>query len=82
MAHRGRINALYSIFKESKENILGCLHSKVQLETNVYEFTDDVLYHRGKKTKFDIDGKKLNAYFLNNPSHLEAINPVVLGHTR
>ncbi len=81
MAHRGRLNVLSSI--------LGKTHAQIFTEfedTWEEDFADgggDVKYHRGYSgsRSYD-DGRKLHLTLTSNPSHLEAVDPVVLGRTR
>jgi 2-oxoglutarate dehydrogenase E1 component len=42
----------------------------------------DVKYHLGSTCNREIAGKKVTIMMLPNPSHLETVNPVVMGHVR
>ena len=44
--------------------------------------TGDVKYHLGASSNRDFDGNLVHVGLTDNPSHLEAVNPVVLGQTR
>ena len=85
MAHRGRLNVLTHIIGVSYEAIL------VEFEAGrggsdalvPKGGLDDVKYHLGAKGTFTTtDGQPLNVTLSPNPSHLEAVNPVVEGHAR
>ncbi|MGC8917347.1 MAG: multifunctional oxoglutarate decarboxylase/oxoglutarate dehydrogenase thiamine pyrophosphate-binding subunit/dihydrolipoyllysine-residue succinyltransferase subunit [Thermoanaerobaculum sp.] len=81
MAHRGRLNVL--------ANILGMSYGKIfrqfegDLDPNSREGTGDVKYHLGAKgTYVSPSGKKVAVELASNPSHLEAVDPVVEGMAR
>ncbi|MFZ5805512.1 MAG: multifunctional oxoglutarate decarboxylase/oxoglutarate dehydrogenase thiamine pyrophosphate-binding subunit/dihydrolipoyllysine-residue succinyltransferase subunit [Acidobacteriota bacterium] len=81
MAHRGRLNVL--------ANILGMSYGKIfrqfegDLDPNSREGTGDVKYHLGAKgTYLSPSGKKVAVELASNPSHLEAVDPVVEGMAR
>ncbi len=81
MAHRGRLNVL--------ANILGMGYGKIfrhfegDLDPNSREGTGDVKYHLGAKgTYLSPSGKKVAVELASNPSHLEAVDPVVEGMAR
>ena len=81
MAHRGRLNVLNNILGKTYEQIF------TEFEDNWEEdFVDgggDVKYHRGYSgTRVFANGKKLHLAMASNPSHLEAVGPVVLGRCR
>jgi 2-oxoglutarate dehydrogenase E1 component len=85
MAHRGRLNVLAHIVGVSYEAIL------VEFEAGrggsdglvPKGGLDDVKYHLGAEGTFTApDGKALHISLSPNPSHLEAVNPVVEGHAR
>ncbi|MBN8644331.1 MAG: 2-oxoglutarate dehydrogenase E1 component [Planctomycetes bacterium] len=83
MAHRGRLNVL--------TNIIGKTYDQVFTEFND-AFTDpdlegiaggDVKYHRGYSSSRPLpNGKDIWLVMASNPSHLESVNPVVLGRCR
>ncbi|TVQ62326.1 MAG: 2-oxoglutarate dehydrogenase E1 component [Phycisphaerales bacterium] len=81
MAHRGRLNVLNNILGKTYEQIF------TEFEDNWEEdFVDgggDVKYHRGYSgaRAYD-DGRKVHLAMASNPSHLEAVGPVVHGRTR
>ena len=78
MAHRGRLNVL--------TNFMGKPYSKVMagfLGVDDFEgkLEGDVKYHFGYEAEFKQNNNTLTAKLFNNPSHLEAANSVLLGHT-
>lgn len=78
MAHRGRLNILVNFMGKSMKNLFAEFDGK---ETEGMSwFTSDVKYHMGysidKKT---MSGKTVHLSLAFNPSHLEAVNPVVEG---
>ena len=81
MAHRGRLNVLINIvgkgygelFKEFEGNI----------DPDSTQGSGDVKYHKGFTGKFTgLSGKTIDVYLSSNPSHLEAVDPVVEGMAR
>ncbi len=80
MAHRGRLNTLVNIFKKDIEELFGEFEGK-QFDDDD-SFDGDVKYHLGQTREIDVDGKKVNLTLAPNPSHLEAVDPVVQGIVR
>ena len=80
MAHRGRLNILANIFNKTYKEIFS------EFEGNFYEddfISGDVKYHLGFTSIQKCDnGKNVELNLCPNPSHLEAVNPVVQGITR
>lgn len=80
MAHRGRLNVLANIFNKTYKEIFS------EFEGNKYEddkIAGDVKYHLGFTSVQKCDnGKKVKLSLCPNPSHLEAVDPVVEGITR
>ncbi len=80
MAHRGRLNVLANIFNKSYDEIFS------EFEGKEYEddsFDGDVKYHLGISSKVETtSGKQMQLTLSPNPSHLEAVAPVVQGITR
>jgi 2-oxoglutarate dehydrogenase E1 component len=81
MAHRGRLNVL--------ANILGKPYSMIfhEFEDNIrpdrYGGDGDVKYHRGYSSDYQTtSGKTVHLSLTANPSHLEAVDPVVEGRVR
>ncbi len=81
MAHRGRLNVLANIVGKSYEQIFKEFEGFID-ETTV-QGSGDVKYHLGATGKYvSLSGKDIFVELAANPSHLEAVDPVVLGMTR
>ena len=81
MAHRGRLNVLVNMMGKPLEKLFKEFEGKVDPES--YQGSGDVKYHLGAKgTYVTDDGKSLPMLLAPNPSHLEAVNPVVEGMAR
>ncbi len=80
MPHRGRLNVLANIFNKTYADIFS------EFEGKEYEdslFDGDVKYHLGfSGTETTNTGKKVHLTLAPNPSHLEAVDPVVQGIAR
>ena len=77
MAHRGRLNILANILGKTYDSIFAEFEGKA-FEESVFE--GDVKYHMGfSSDKTTEHGKKVHLSLTPNPSHLEAVNPVVAG---
>lgn len=80
MAHRGRLNVLANIFNKPLENIF--VEFKDNSEYQVVG-EGDVKYHKGFSTDRNFeDGSSIHISLASNPSHLEAVDPVVEGKSR
>lgn len=81
MAHRGRLNVLANIMQKTYENIFNEFEGTALPDQS---FGDgDVKYHLGFSSMVDVGGgKKIHLKLTPNPSHLEAVNPVVEGFAR
>ena len=79
MAHRGRLNVLANIFGKSVEDIFNEFEGK-DYEENVFD--GDVKYHLGFSTDIECPQGKVHLSLTPNPSHLEAVAPVVEGISR
>ncbi len=80
MAHRGRLNVLANIFNKSYSDIFSEFEGKVFQNE---QFEGDVKYHLGYSTIAKTpSGKEVKLKLSPNPSHLEAVNPVVKGMAR
>ncbi|MGI8892121.1 MAG: 2-oxoglutarate dehydrogenase E1 component [Bacteroidia bacterium] len=80
MAHRGRLNVLTNILKKTYEDVFSEFHG---YEYEDLEFDGDVKYHLGFSTDITTSsGKKVHIGVTPNPSHLEAVAPVVQGIVR
>ena len=82
MAHRGRLNVLTSIMGKSYAAVFSEFQGEAAHPADV-QGSGDVKYHLGVSTDRDLpDGTKIHLSLTPNPSHLEAVNPVVLGKVR
>ena len=80
MSHRGRLNVLANIFNKSYSAIFTEFEGK-EYEDNLFD--GDVKYHLGYTCDLTTDrGKKVHMTLAPNPSHLEAVDPVVGGIAR
>lgn len=79
MAHRGRLNVLSNIFGKPRKQIFSEFEGKAFVDD---EFDGDVKYHLGYSTTSILEGKTVKLNLAPNPSHLEAVDPVVEGITR
>lgn len=80
MAHRGRLNTLANIFEKRPKDIFAEFEGK-EFDFNE-EFDGDVKYHQGYTSFVERNGKQVSLTLSPNPSHLEAVNPVVEGLSR
>ena len=79
MAHRGRLNVLTNIMKKP--------YSQVFREFNAQNYEEeikygDVKYHLGYDNTIDYEGRSISVSLAPNPSHLEAVGPVMEGIAR
>jgi len=82
MAHRGRVNVLANFMGKDVAQMFADFNGPTELETPLEDYDGDVKYHLGYTKIKDIGGKKVECHLAFNPSHLEAVNPVVLGMAR
>ncbi len=81
MAHRGRLNVLTNIMGKTYEQVFSEFQGYGQPDETLG--SGDVKYHMGYTSQIiTATGKKVTLYLAPNPSHLEAVNPVVMGYTR
>ncbi len=81
MAHRGRLNILANILGKTYEQIFSEFEGSAIPDTTMG--SGDVKYHLGFRGEHTTkDGKKVNLQLCPNPSHLEAVDPVVIGFAR
>ncbi|HAN37402.1 MAG TPA: 2-oxoglutarate dehydrogenase E1 component, partial [Chitinophagaceae bacterium] len=81
MAHRGRLNVLANILGKTYEQIFTEFEGKAVPDTTMG--SGDVKYHMGYSGVMETaDGHRVNLKLAPNPSHLEAVDPVVLGFAR
>ncbi len=80
MAHRGRLNVLANIFNKTYDQIFSEFQSKEYEED---DFDGDVKYHLGSSATVKTEhNKEVHLTLSPNPSHLEAVAPVVEGISR
>ncbi|MFK7815846.1 MAG: 2-oxoglutarate dehydrogenase E1 component [Gammaproteobacteria bacterium] len=78
MAHRGRLNVLVNILGKSPEE----LFQEFEDTLDPINGSGDVKYHKGFSANLKTDHSPVHTVLAFNPSHLEAINPVVEGSVR
>ncbi len=81
MAHRGRLNVLANVMAKPYRVIFHEFSGGSANPDDVAG-SGDVKYHLGTSTDREFDGIKVHMSLVPNPSHLEAVNPVVLGKAR
>lgn len=84
MAHRGRLNVLANIMQKPLKAIFSEFQGNEPDEDEAAQVqgSGDVKYHLGVSTDRVISGNKMHLSLTANPSHLEAVNPVVVGKVR
>lgn len=81
MAHRGRLNVLANILGKTYEQIFSEFEGTAVPDTTMG--SGDVKYHLGFRASIDTPaGKEVNLQLAPNPSHLEVVDPVVVGFAR
>ena len=80
MSHRGRLNVLANVLQKSYKRIFNEFAGEIS--GNTKDSAGDVKYHLGASSNREFDGNSVHVSLTDNPSHLEAVNPVVLGQTR
>jgi 2-oxoglutarate dehydrogenase E1 component len=81
MAHRGRLNVLANILGKTYEQIFSEFEGTATPDTTMG--SGDVKYHLGFSSLVETpSGKNVNLKLCPNPSHLEAVDPVVVGFAR
>ena len=81
MAHRGRLNVLANILGKTYEQIFNEFEGTAIPDQTMG--SGDVKYHLGFRAEHTTpDNKKVNLQLCPNPSHLEAVDPVVVGFAR
>ena len=76
MAHRGRLNLLVNVLGKLPSDLFAAFDEDSTLEG---ASTGDVKYHLGFSSNFDTKGGEVHVSLFNNPSHLEIVDPVVIG---
>ncbi len=81
MAHRGRLNVLVNIVGKSYQQLFNEFEGNIDPDS--IQGSGDVKYHLGQSGKFESRrGNTIEVELAANPSHLEAVDPVVVGMTR
>ncbi|MCB1136585.1 MAG: 2-oxoglutarate dehydrogenase E1 component, partial [Chlamydiia bacterium] len=81
MAHRGRLNVLSNILNKSYGDIFSEFEEGYIPDS--FEGSGDVKYHKGFKSQRTLEsGREISVHLAANPSHLEAVNPLVQGQVR
>ncbi len=81
MPHRGRLNVLANVMGKPYVAIFSEFQGFSSQPDDV-QGSGDVKYHLGTSSDREFDGNKVHLSLTANPSHLEAVNPVVLGKAR
>jgi 2-oxoglutarate dehydrogenase E1 component len=81
MPHRGRLNVLANVMGKPFRAIFHEFQGGSFAPDDV-EGSGDVKYHLGASSDREFDGNRVHLSLTANPSHLEAVNPVVLGKVR
>ena len=81
MAHRGRLNMLGAVMGKPYENIFHEFQGGSTQGAGEFG-SGDVKYHLGASSDREFDGNSVHLSMNANPSHLEAVDPVVLGKSR
>tara|TARA_Y100000996_G_scaffold372415_1_gene321347 strand:- start:4097 stop:6976 length:2880 start_codon:yes stop_codon:yes gene_type:complete len=80
MPHRGRLNVLANVMGKPFKAIFSEFFGKGAFSSE--DLGGDVKYHLGASSNREFDGNSVHISLTDNPSHLEAVNPVVLGQVR
>jgi 2-oxoglutarate dehydrogenase E1 component len=80
MSHRGRLNVLSNVMGKPFKAIFNEFFGSAIAAKR--DFEGDVKYHLGASSNREFDGNVVHISLTDNPSHLEAVNPVVLGQVR
>ncbi|HUH10166.1 MAG TPA: 2-oxoglutarate dehydrogenase E1 component, partial [Brevundimonas sp.] len=81
MAHRGRLNTLAAVMGKPYRAIFHEFQGGSSVPSDI-EGSGDVKYHMGASSDREFDGHSVHLSLTANPSHLEIVNPVVLGKSR
>ncbi len=81
MAHRGRLNVLTNVMGKSFTAMFSEFQGTPAKPTDV-QGSGDVKYHLGTSSDRDFDGNVVHLSLTPNPSHLEIVDPVVVGKAR
>jgi len=81
MAHRGRLNVLANVMSKPFTTIFAEFQGHSSISEDVLG-SGDVKYHLGTSSDREFDGNEIHLSLTANPSHLEFVNPVVIGKVR
>ena len=81
MPHRGRLNTLVNIVKKPLSAVFSEF-AGASFKPDDVQGSGDVKYHLGTSTDLEIAGHMVHISLQPNPSHLEAVDPVVVGKVR
>ncbi len=81
MPHRGRLNVLANMMQKPFKAIFKEFFGE-KILSKKRDFEGDVKYHLGASANREFDGNLVHISLTDNPSHLEAVNPIVLGQVR
>ena len=81
MAHRGRLNMLHNVFSKPFRAIISEFLGNPANPEDAGG-SGDVKYHMGASSDREFDGKTVHLSMAPNPSHLEIVDPVVVGRVR
>jgi 2-oxoglutarate dehydrogenase E1 component len=81
MAHRGRLNVLVNVVKKPFSAVFSEFKGNAATPEDV-QGSGDVKYHLGTSTDIEVAGRMVHLSLQPNPSHLEAVDPVVVGKVR
>jgi len=82
MSHRGRLNVLTNILQKLPRAIFSEFQGGESSHAEGVQGSGDVKYHLGASADCEFSGNKVHLSLTANPSHLEAIGPVVVGKVR
>ena len=81
MPHRGRLNTLVNVVKKPYTQLFSEFGGE-SFKPDDVQGSGDVKYHLGTSVDIEIAGNKVHLSLQPNPSHLEAVDPVVVGKVR
>lgn len=82
MAHRGRLNVLVNFMEKPVGHLLAEFSGPLELTEKIEFYDSDVKYHMGAHVTKKTPHGPCDITMAYNPSHLEAVNPVVIGMAR
>jgi len=82
MAHRGRLNVLVNFMEKPVGHLLAEFSGPLEMTEKIEHYDSDVKYHLGANVKKQTANGPCEITMAYNPSHLEAVNPVVIGMAR